>query len=338
MDWFEIAPVGPGITRITEPLVRSGLLIEGAPQPRSPGRPSLPLEIAAGAATFVGIKLARDAVHGVLTDLKGTIMRSGSAPLPEATPDGVTATIAALSDVLRGRRRPRAIGVSLAGTVAEDGLVRGTYLLGWSEPVDLAGPIEAATGMPVVIDNDVNAFTVAEHWFGAGRGADDFAVITLGAGVGMGLVSGDELVRGHGGAAGMVGPVLLRDGRPAWRAAGVPFVVEEAQRILGRDATPAELPGLAVDFPALAALLDDLADATGELAGTVSAIAAPERILVAGEGAVLLTGREPRVAERLAAMSPIGLPTPGLVVEAVGDQEWARGAAALAIRSRMRAS
>ena len=326
------------LTRITEPLVRSGLLIEGAPQPRSPGRPSLPLEIAAGAATFVGIKLARDAVHGVLTDLKGTIMRSGSAPLPEATPDGVTATIAALSDVLRGRRRPRAIGVSLAGTVAEDGLVRGTYLLGWSEPVDLAGPIEAATGMPVVIDNDVNAFTVAEHWFGAGRGADDFAVITLGAGVGMGLVCGDELVRGHGGAAGMVGPVLLREGRPAWRAAGVPYVMEAAQALLGREVSPAELPTLALANPGLAELLDDLADATGELAGTVCSITAPERILVAGEGAVLLAGREARVAARLADMGPYGLPAPALIVEAVGDQEWARGAAALAIRSRMRAS
>ena len=323
------------LTRITEPLVRTGLLLEGTPQPRSPGRPSLPLEIAAGAATFLGVKLTGEAVHGVLTDLKGSVLREASSPLADASPAAVTAAIAELAHGLRGRRRPRALGVSLAGTVAGDGLVRSTRLLGWGEPVDLAALLRAATELEVVIDNDVNAFAVAEHWFGAGRGCQDFAVLTLGAGVGLGIVAGDELIRGHGGAAGMVGPVLLGGGVPAARAAGVPALVAATASRLGRTITAAELPTLAASDADLADRLDALALAAGQLAGTVSAVLAPTRILVAGEGAVALAGRRDLVAAQLAAMSPDDLPAPELVVAAIGEDAWARGAAALAIRATM---
>ena len=324
------------LTRITEPLVRTGLLLEGTPQPRSPGRPALPLEIAAGAATFLGVKLTREAVHGVLTDLKGTVLRGASWPLPDASPATVVATVAQAAHALRGRRRPRALGVSLAGTVAADGLVRSTRLLGWGRPVDLAGMLSETTDLAVVIDNDVNAFAVAEHWFGAGRGYEDFAVLTLGAGVELGIVAGDELVRGHGGAAGMVGPVLLGGGRCAADAAGVPALVAATASRLGRSVTAAELPALAGRDAELAAGLDALAAAAGQLAGTVSAVLAPARILIAGEGAVALDGRHDLVAAQLDAMSPDDLPAPELVVAAIGEDAWARGAAALAIRATMR--
>lgn len=323
------------LTRITEPLVRTGLLIEGTPQPGSPGRPALPLRIAAGAATFVGVKLTGDTVHGVLTDLQGTVLRREAAPVPDTSPSCVVRAISALTQRLRGRRRPRALGVSLAGTVAADGLVRSTRLLGWSEPIDLSALLQEATGLDVVIDNDVNAFAVAEHWFGAGRGCADFAVITLGIGVGLGIVAGDELVRGHGGAAGMVGPVLLGQGRPAARAASVPDLVLATAARLARPVTAAELPGLAQADPVLASGLDALADAAGQLAGTVSALLAPARILIAGEGAVALLGRHEQVAVCLATMSADDLPAPELVIAAITDDAWARGAAALAIRATM---
>lgn len=68
------------LTRITEPLVRSGLLIEGAPSPAHPDVPPCPWRSPLVRRPFIGIKLARDAVYGALTDLKGTIMRSGSTP------------------------------------------------------------------------------------------------------------------------------------------------------------------------------------------------------------------------------------------------------------------
>ncbi len=65
--------------------------------------------------------------------------------------------------------------------------------------------VEAATGIPTIIDNDLVAFTEYEHWFGAGRGLDRFAVVTLGAGVGYGLVIHDEIVRSDEFGIGLIG-------------------------------------------------------------------------------------------------------------------------------------
>ncbi len=216
--------------------------------------------------------------------------------------------------------------------------MRGARFLGWDAPVDLAALLEAETGLPTTIDNDVNAFTVAEHWFGAGRDTDDFVVVTIGAGVGVGLVARDELVTGRQGAAGMVGPVLVLDGRKAEDVLTGVILIERISAALGRPLTMEDLPSLpdlAEDDPTLAALLDEVADAVGQLAGTVAAITAPEVVLVAGEGAPLLGGRGGASAPRWPAMCPDHLPAPEVVVDVVGDDEWARGAAALAIRAHM---
>ena len=65
--------------------------------------------------------------------------------------------------------------------------------------------VEAATGIPTIVDNDLVAFTEYEHWFGAGRELDRFAVVTLGAGVGYGLVIHDKIVRNDEFGIGLIG-------------------------------------------------------------------------------------------------------------------------------------
>lgn len=234
-----------------------------------------------------------------------------------------------------GRPAPLALGASLGATVGADRLVRGALFLGWEEGVDLAGLLEAETGLPTTIDNDVNAFTVAEHWFGVGKDTSEFAVLTIGAGVGLGLVCRDELVRGRDGAAGMIGPLRVLGGRLAQDVLNRDVFDARVAALVGHDAAAAELPALAAQVSGLVVLLDEAADAVGELAGTVAAITAPERVLVAGEGVPLLAGREDRIRARLEEMQPQHVPAPELVVDVVGDDEWARGAAALAIRAHM---
>lgn len=327
------------VTRLTRPMVQARLLVECQPKGRRTGRPALPLDIAAESATFVGLKISHEGLHAVLTDLRGTILTSASCRGDRLSPADVTAAVCTLVDELaEGRPRPDALGASLGATVGPDGLVRGARFLGWDAPVDLAALLEAETGLPTTIDNDVNAFTVAEHWFGAGRDTDDFVVVTIGAGVGVGLVARDELVTGRQGAAGMVGPVLVLDGRKAEDVLTGVILIERISAALGRPLTMEDLPSLpdlAEDDPTLAALLDEIADAVGQLAGTVAAITAPEVVLVAGEGAPLLGRREGRVRTEVARMCPDHLPAPEVVVDVVGDDEWARGAAALAIRAHM---
>lgn len=325
------------VTRLTKPMVSAGLLLEGAPLGRSTGRPALPLDIAAESATFVGLKVSHEGLHAVLTDLRGTILATASCDGDRLSPARVAGAVHALVDELtEGWRAPDALGVSLGATVDRDGLVRGATFLGWPAPVDLAALLEAETGLRTTIDNDVNAFTVAEHWFGVGRDTQEFAVLTIGAGVGLGLVCRDEVVRGRAGAVGMVGPLKVLDGRRAEEVLNRDRFLAAVDEAVGASVEPGtDIVALGTEVPGVAALLDDVADAVGELAGTVSAITAPERILVAGEGAPLLAGREDRVRALVGRMSPDHIPAPTVVVEVVGDAEWARGAAALAIRAHM---
>ena len=327
------------VTRLTKPMVQAGLLVERDPLERSTGRPAFPLDIAADSASFIGLKVSHQCVHAVLTDLRGTIHATGSRPGGGLSPAGLTTVVCALVDELTaGRNRPNALGVCLGATVGVDGLVRGAHFLGWDDPVDLGALLEADSGLPTTIDNDVNAFTVAEHWFGAGRSATEFAVVTIGAGVGVGLVARDDLIRGRAGAAGMVGPLYLSGGRRVGDVLHGEVLAERVSGLLGRRTTIAELAGLPASVDpegALAGFLDEVADAVGELAGTVAAITAPEVVLVAGEGAPLLQGREARVVAGVARMVPDHVAVPEVVVAEVGEDEWARGAAALAIRRHM---
>lgn len=324
------------VTRLTKPMVGAGLLTEGAPEGRSTGRPPLPLDIAADSATFVGLKISHEGLHAVLTDLRGSILATASCPGARLSPADVAGAVCTLvEDLGAGRPTPLALGASLGATVGPDKLVRGALFLGWDDGIDLAGLLEDETGLRTTIDNDVNAFTVAEHWFGVGKDTSEFAVLTIGAGVGLGLVCRDELVRGRAGAAGMIGPLRVLGGRLAQDVLNRDVFDTRAAALVGPGTPLAGLPALAAEVPGLGVLLDEVADAVGELAGTVAAITAPERVLVAGEGVPLLAGREDRVRGRLEEMQPQHVPVPELVVDVVGDDEWARGAAALAIRAHM---
>ena len=101
------------------------------------------------------------------------------------------------------------IGIGVGGHVdGRVGIVRESPILGWHD-VPLGELVEAAVGLPAVVENDVNALAVAEQWFGAGRDVDWFAVVTVGAGVGCGLVLDGTLVHGATGAAGELGHVTI---------------------------------------------------------------------------------------------------------------------------------
>lgn len=79
------------------------------------------------------------------------------------------------------------------GKVSDDGTVLRAPFLQWRN-VPLGRLVQERTGMPVAVENDVVALTVGEQWFGAGRGISSFAVLTIGAGVGYGLVIDDRVI------------------------------------------------------------------------------------------------------------------------------------------------
>lgn len=104
------------------------------------------------------------------------------------------------------------IGMGTPGTVnRENGTVSGAFNLNWSaENVqNVKADIEAGTGLPLTIDNDANVAGLGEQWRGAGNNAQDVTFITLGTGVGGGLITNGQLIHGVAGAGGEVGHMIV---------------------------------------------------------------------------------------------------------------------------------
>lgn len=116
---------------------------------------------------------------------------------------------------------PVGIGIGAPNANRIDGTIRYAPNLRWARDAEgkpgvvyLAARLEEATGLHVRITNDANAAARGEHTYGVARGIDDFIMITLGTGVGSGIISHGRLVYGHDGFAGELGHVcVVQDGR-----------------------------------------------------------------------------------------------------------------------------
>lgn len=322
------------LTRITKPMVASGFLVQGAPVGAAAGRPSLPLDVDASAAHFVGVTIVVGRMYGVLTDLKGHVVGEATLDGDWRTSADAVAAIASLVARFSAAAPVLGIGVTLGAAVDGDGSVRGAEFLGWPT-TPLATFIAERTGIPATAENDVNAYAVAEHWFGTGRGCSEFAVLTIGAGVGLGLVCNDQLVVGHHGAAGMIGFARLPDGREARGVVESAAIARRVSAVLERPVAYGQIAALAQTDARVAAVLDDVADAVGQLAGLVALVTSPERLLISGDGVALIADRRHRVRSVFGRLSLAYVTPPSLHLAEVGFREWARGAAAVAIRRHM---
>ena len=335
------------VTGITAELIERGLIFE-ARQAKSEGvgRRAILLEVDYEQALVAGIKVSNAGITYALTNLNAQVVLAETEALRDTRAETVIAAIAAVFERLttRADKPVVALGINLPGIVDTDQqTVRHSPLLGW-ERVPLGEILMQKLGVPVLVENDVNALALAEAWYGHGREHESFLVLTLGRGVGMGIVIDGKLYRGPRGGAGEVGhsstvPVDPRV-MPAQHGTLEDFLsdtalIDQARRAganLPPDATPEDLTRLAEseDPIALALFLD-----AGELLGTLLAnlvnIFAPALIILSGEGVrnapYFLTPIRSALEEYSFGDVAEGLE---LVVDDWGDDAWARGAAGLA--------
>ena len=103
------------------------------------------------------------------------------------------------------------IGMGTPGTIDRDkGTVVGAYNLNWKTTQNVKEAIEEGTGMKFALDNDANVAGLGERWKGAGNEGDDVAFITLGTGVGGGIIANGKLIHGLVGAGGEVGHMVVQ--------------------------------------------------------------------------------------------------------------------------------
>ena len=162
----------------------------------------------------IGVDVGGTKIAAGVVDEQGAIIEMVKRPTPAANASG---TIEVISDAVRellGRYDVKAVGIGAAGFIEESrSAVSFAPNLAWRhEPV--ARQLEDRTGRPVVVENDANAAAWAETKLGAGRGHDHVIMITLGTGIGAGIVINGQLYRGRWGMAGEPGHYrVVPDGR-----------------------------------------------------------------------------------------------------------------------------
>jgi predicted NBD/HSP70 family sugar kinase/biotin operon repressor len=331
------------LSRLTRTLTDAGFVVEtDGPADRSLGRPVRPLDVRLDLGIVVGAKLTGDAVTVVVTDLRARVLRQVERVIDDRAPAAVARLLrGVMTDAVAGDPL-LAIGVGLGGLVDSEGVVRSAPYLGWQD-VPLRALLEVSEGTRLVIENDVVALTRAQHWFGAARGLRDVAVVTVGMGVGYGLVIDDRVVVRPDSGVGLAGHLpLTSDG---WRCdeghigcasamLTIPGILAESGRRLGRRLDEEELLRLARDRDADAvATLAAAGDALGRLLALVANLTAVNDIVVAGDGVGLFDDVRDRIR---AALDDHRRPLAGpvrVITDRGGFDEWARGAAAAAIQS-----
>lgn len=332
------------LSRLTKPLVTSGLLVEGdATVASGMGRPQQPLDVVEDSHHFVGVKITGERVHAVVTTMRARTVADSSLPLPDhevATVVGVVARLVAEArdqvDDIAG------IGVSVGGLVADGTRVEHAAFLGW-DSVPLGDLVSEATGLPVVLENDLIALTEAENWFGAGRHAETFSLLTIGAGIGYGLVVHGRLVTSDEARLGPMGHTLVAPDGPRCPAGhrGCAAGVLTTQAIRGAYAVAAgtwppieEIFALARDGDdAARRVVDDAGRALGRLIGTATAFSLSPSVVLSGEAVGLAeVAREAVDAGTWDVRHPLAGPVE-LEVRGAGFDEWARAAAVVAVQA-----
>ncbi|MFE7061039.1 ROK family glucokinase [Sutcliffiella sp. NPDC057660] len=114
-----------------------------------------------------------------------------------------------LDELKEPKSKLQAIGMGAPGPVnMATGLIYEAVNLGW-ENYPLKDLLEVETGLPVVVDNDANLAAIGEMWKGAGEGSKDLICVTLGTGVGGGIITHGDIVHGINGAGGEIGHITV---------------------------------------------------------------------------------------------------------------------------------
>ncbi|MFD7319529.1 ROK family protein [Streptomyces sp. NPDC059875] len=337
------------LTRLTKPLVDEGLLVEvatGPDQEIRTGHRTRPLDINPAAHHFIGAKVTGDDVHAVLTNLRAEVLSSARRPLTGQDPASVVTAVRELTEELTAGGPPVSrAGISLGGHVTGHTTVTTAPFLGWTEDVPLGDLLTDALGLPVTVDNDLLALTRAEHWFGVARGHDRFAILTIGAGIGYGLVMHDTVVDSPDAGIGLLGHCPLDPMGPlcpsGHRGCATAMLAKSSLSAavsvgLRRSVTYDECLDLAASGdPVAVQVVTAAGRALGRLVATVANFTLVRKIVLAGEGVRLAEVARASVDEAMRAdRAPTAAPLE-LDVQHSDFTHWARGAAASAIQAHV---
>ncbi|MFO7609430.1 MAG: ROK family transcriptional regulator [Candidatus Krumholzibacteriia bacterium] len=293
------------VSEIVAEILPLGIVTEVGEGPSRGGRRPIVLEFRDDACVILGVELSGSHVVVALTDLRGRVLTWESREHPvRDDPQGTRRLVAELCDrclaTPAGRDRPLlGMGVAVPSPVdpAHPDRLSPIVLPAWERRLGL-DDLAARLGAPLMVDNDANLGALAEHWWGAGRGADDIVYIKVATGVGSGHIIGGEVYRGATGVAGEIGHISIDpQGKPCICGLRGCLVT-----LVGGQALVARAAELADQFPGSA------------LAGSTNTIHRIEDAALAGDPLALQVAREAAAHLGRAVASTLNILNPSLVI------------------------
>jgi predicted NBD/HSP70 family sugar kinase len=319
----------PTVSQALANLESVGLVRAVGPATPSLGRTAMLYEVDPTAGYVVGIDIGRAWIRVAAADLSGEIVarrdernraRSGSALVRSVA--AVAHEVVEAAGLTWKQVAHTVVGGPGVFDPDSDRLRHAPNVPGWSRP-GVMSELRAALPPKVALDNDANLAAVGERSYGSGRDARTFVYVSVGTGIGMGVIIDGELYRGAHGAAGEVGYLPLgEDGTGAAagpdarrrgileEAASADAVVRTAKRLGMEGATSAKRVFAAArggDELALAAV-DAEAQRLALVVGTVAAIVDPEFVLLGGGVGSNIDLLRPPLERRLGELTPLAPP------------------------------
>ena len=376
-DIARISGLSPAtVSGLTGELIDRGLVhevgeVEGEGRT---GRPAILLRLNSNAGYVIGVKLALREITCVLTDLDANVLHAAETPSPVIEQDNqgsvvcdaqqmIRAAIVTIEHLLASAQidsvRLLGIGVSITGIVdADNGISRFAPLFHWRD-VPIAAPLAAHFDIPIYLENDVRALTIAEQWFGAGRGIDHFVTAATGYGIGAGVVINGHVYRGAQSGAGEFGHTVLQLDGPLCSCgqhgcvealAAIPAIQRQIRAALAAGATSSLAEAQPLTFETIAAAADAgdalarqvLADAGRwlglGLASLVNSVN-PRLLIINGEAVYFGHWYFDPMETALHTYAFDGLAESlKIMIEPSGTEIWARGAACVVLGELFSAS
>jgi predicted NBD/HSP70 family sugar kinase len=339
----------PTVSLALAAVEQAGLIRVAGQQTGRPGRSAQLYEVRPDAGYVLGLDMGAQYLRGAVADLAGSVLARGAARLHASSVRGRIGELVQLAGALcaeAGLDRAAVTQVVLGSPGVyddrQDAMALTGRPTGWERP-EVMTRLREEFGATLVIENDINAAALAEQADGHGREVGSFAFVSVGTGIGMGLVVGGQLVRGAHGVAGEIAYVPMTGGHGAepdtgtssadWRgaledASSAAAVVRSARRagLRGQVSARSVFQAAARGDDRAGAVVADEAQLVARMLCTVISVIDPELIVLGGG-----IGQAPGFADAVVAeLSPMAPVVPDVRVSALGTEAVVDGCLAAA--------
>jgi predicted NBD/HSP70 family sugar kinase len=348
------------ITGLTADLISEGLIIEKQSGQYKGGRRPMLLALNPEGAFVVGLNLSMSEISVVIVNFEGTVVASHTQPLTpthhsvaEITDRVVGAVQACIWEASFAREQISGVGIGIPGLVnPATGNIRFLPNYGW-ENVNLKERVQKRLNHPCYVDNSSNTLALAEQWFGAGKGVENFLVVSIENGVGLGAVINGRIYRGQEGIGGEFGHITIDPSGPGCRCGKKGCVEAFVGNIaIMRDAKQAALQGRwdcpdpdGFTYPDVIRAAKDGTEALRHLfarAGPILGVGMSHLIALFNPQKIVITGQGVQAGELIFShmhtaldqyvSAKFGRRNVEILVQEWTEQDWARGAGAMVLQ------